>query len=320
VNEGYSVLVFPEGSRSADGKLRRFHKGAFYIAEALQLPIQPLLIHGAKDGIRKNEIYLNESQVTLKFLSPIAPDDTRFGIGYSARAKAISRYVKEEYHKLALEQETPEYFRYKLICNYLYKGPVLEWYLRIKLNLEKNYEIFHSLIPRQATILDLGCGYGFLCYMLQFLAEGRQITGVDYDEEKVATAQHGYLKTSQLEFVWHDITTYPLLRYDVIVMNDVLHYLSPEKQVEMLTKTFTALNPGGKVIIRDGITELKEKHRGTRLSELFSVKVLRFNKAENELHFISEELVRTEAARHGLQVSVINDTRFTSNVIFVVSA
>jgi 1-acyl-sn-glycerol-3-phosphate acyltransferase len=34
-DEGYSVLVFPEGSRSPDSTIRRFHKGAFLIAERL---------------------------------------------------------------------------------------------------------------------------------------------------------------------------------------------------------------------------------------------------------------------------------------------
>ena len=44
VRQGYSILVFPEGHRSADGDVHRFHRGAFYLAEQLNLPIQPLLI------------------------------------------------------------------------------------------------------------------------------------------------------------------------------------------------------------------------------------------------------------------------------------
>jgi uncharacterized protein len=320
VDEGYSVMVFPEGSRSPDGKLRRFHKGAFYLAESLQVPIQPLLIHGAHDGIRKNEIYLNESFITLKFLPPIQPDDKRFGVGYSARTKAISRYFKDEFNTLAKETETPEYYTYKLITNFLYKGPVLEWYLKIKLRLEKNYAVFQELVPQKARVLDLGCGYGFLCYMLQFLSEERIITGVDYDEEKITIAQHGYLRTERLNFVCSDIVTYPLEKYDVIMLNDVLHYLTPDKQHLVLANVFRALNPGGKVIIREGNTDLTVKHRGTKLSELFSVKLLRFNKANSPLHFISGELIRNFATQYNLEVAVMDNTRFTSNVIFVVSA
>lgn len=319
VAEGYSIVVFPEGTRSTDGKIKRFHKGAFYIAEQLNIPILPLLIHGASDGIRKNDIYVNDSHVTLKFLPAIHSSEKCFGETYSERTKKISRYFKEEHHKLSLEQEQPDYFRYKLITNYLYKGPVLEWYLRIKLSLEKNYEPFHKLIPRKAKILDLGCGYGFLCYMLQFLSEERDITGVDYDEEKIDIAQQGYLKTERLNFINSDITTFSMDKYDVILLNDVLHYLPEEKQILMLHRVFTSLNPGGRVIVREGNTELQQKHWGTEISELFSVTLLGFNKASNELHFMSGETIRKEAARFNLEVSVLDETKFTSNVIFVIA-
>lgn len=319
VLEGYSVVVFPEGTRSPDGKIKRFHKGAFYMAEVLNLPVQPLLIHGAKDGICKNDIYLNDSHITLKFLPAIEPADKQYGEMYSERTKNIGRYFRDEYNKLAGELETPDYFRYKLITNYIYKGPVLEWYLRIKLSLEKNYAPFHALIPRKATILDLGCGYGFLCYMLQFLSDERMITGVDYDPEKIDTAQYGFRRSNRLNFVCHDITTYPLEKYDVILMNDVLHYLPEEKQILMLRKTFAALHPGGRVIIREGNAELKDKHWGTQLSEFFSVTVLGFNKSVNALQFLSGETIQQEAKHHGLHVSIQDDTKYTSNVIFVIS-
>ena len=46
VKAGYSIAVFPEGTRSPDDHIRRFHKGAFFIAEKLNLDILPVLIHG----------------------------------------------------------------------------------------------------------------------------------------------------------------------------------------------------------------------------------------------------------------------------------
>jgi uncharacterized protein len=319
VAEGYSIVVFPEGTRSDDGKLRRFHKGAFYMADQLQLPVRPLLIHGAYEGIKKGDMYLNDSTLTLKFLSPVEPSDKSFGENYSERTKNISRYFRGEFMKLKSQKETPEFFVYKLITNYVYKGPVLEWYLRIKLRLEKNYEAFHQLIPMKASILDLGCGYGFLGYMLQFLSEERIITGVDYDEEKIETAQNGYLKSSRLNFYCGDVTQYPLEKYDVIIMSDVLHYLNSVEQEDLISRCFGALNKGGKMIIRDGNRDLQERHKGTQLTELFSVKLLRFNKSRNELNFISGTALKELAHRHGLLVQIQDETKYTSNVIFVIS-
>ncbi len=46
VAEGYSVIVFPEGTRSADGRIKRFHKGAFYLAAELGLDILPICLYG----------------------------------------------------------------------------------------------------------------------------------------------------------------------------------------------------------------------------------------------------------------------------------
>ena len=317
--QGYSILIFPEGTRSADGKIGRFHKGAFFIAEQLKADILPLLIHGSGEMIRKNELYVDEGLMVLKFLPRITPDNTEFGTTYSERTKKISRYFKEEYAQLAREQETPAFFRRKLISNYLFKGPVLEWYLRIKIKLEKNYEPFEQIVPRNATVLDLGCGYGFLCYLLHFVSEERQITGVDYDEDKIITASNCYSKNEKINFIHADITEYIIDKmYDIIIISDVLHYLSQEKQLSVLRKAFAALQPGGAVIVREGNKDLQQKHRGTKLSEFFSVKLMRFNKSTHDLNFMSGETIVNEAARHGFVTEIRDDTKFTSNVIFVI--
>lgn len=318
VNEGFSIIVFPEGTRSPDGRVQRFHKGAFFIAEKLNLDIRPLLIHGTWDTMKKGDFYLNDATMTLKFLPPVKPSDMQFGADYSARAKSISRYFKQELNQLALEAETPEYFRYRLLRNYYYKGPVLEWYARIKLTLEDNYKLFNQLVPDKGTVLDLGCGYGFLSYMLSFTSAGRQITGVDYDEEKVLTAAHCYSKTDRVNFIHADITTYELQPHDTIIISDVLHYLQPQQQVEVLHKAFKALNPNGRIILRDANSELTERHKGSLLTEFFSTKVFRFNKTKQELSFLKAETVVREAKAANLSVEILDNTRFTSNVIFVI--
>ena len=45
--DGYSAVIFPEGTRSEDGTIRRFHKGAFLLAERLGADLVPVLIYGA---------------------------------------------------------------------------------------------------------------------------------------------------------------------------------------------------------------------------------------------------------------------------------
>jgi uncharacterized protein len=316
--QGYSVVIFPEGTRSEDGVIKRFHKGAFYLAEVLRLPLQPLLIHGAADTIPKETFYLNTGHLTLKFLPPIGPDDKSFGEGYSERTKKISKAFKQEYQVLRNEMEVPDYFYPRLVSNYIYKGPVLEWYMRIKVGLEKNYKPFHLLLPTTGRILDLGCGYGFLCYMLQFLSSERIITGVDFDEEKIEVASHGYLRSDKLKFLCADITTLRLEKYDGIVISDVLHYLSFEAQEIVINRCIDALNPNGILLVREGNADLKERHKGTQLTEFFSVKLLKFNKSTQALNFLSGERIKRIAAAKGMSVEIDDNTKFTSNVIFVI--
>ena len=49
LKEGYSVTVFPEGARSFTGHMGTFRKGAFALADELQLPVVPLTINGSFD-------------------------------------------------------------------------------------------------------------------------------------------------------------------------------------------------------------------------------------------------------------------------------
>ena len=319
VDEGYSVVVFPEGTRSINGSIGRFHKGAFFIAEKLKLPVYPVLIHGAAEGIPKSTLYVNDENITVKILPVIENNDQRFGSTYSERTKAISRFFKEEFAKLATEQLTPFSVRHKLINTYRYKGPVLEWYLRIKLRIENYYSVFNDLVPEKAAVLDLGCGYGFLCYTLGFLSAQRVITGVDYDEDKVAVATNGYTRSERVQFHHADITRFEFGSYDTIILADVLHYLEPEQQQNLLLKCLQSINPEGKIIIRDGDADLKQRHKGTRLTELFSVKFLKFNKSTNKLNYISGKTLSEFTGKHGFKIQTIDQGKLTSNVIFVIS-
>jgi len=82
------------------------------------------------------------------------------------------------------------------------------------------------------------------------------------------------------------ITSYDIKKFDTIIINDVLHYLRPDQQESLLTKCFEGLNPGGLLLVREGDRDLKQKQKGTALTEFFSVKLLRFNKAKQALHFV----------------------------------
>jgi 2-polyprenyl-3-methyl-5-hydroxy-6-metoxy-1,4-benzoquinol methylase len=158
--------------------------------------------------------------------------------------------------------------------------------------------------------------FSVTCYNL--LRSERYITGVDYDEEKIETANNGYSRSERLKFYSADVTTFSLDKYDSIVVSDVLHYLREDDQNSLLKRCFEALNPGGRLIVREGNADLAKRHKGTVLTEFFSVKLLGFNKSVNSLNFVSGERIGQLAESSGMFVTVIDDAKFTSNVIFVI--
>jgi hypothetical protein len=98
---------------------------------------------------------------------------------------------------------------------------------------------------------------------------------------------------------------------------DVLHYLMPDKQKQLCESCIQSLNPGGRLIIRDGLTDYEKRHKGTQLSEIMSTKLFGFNKTNNELHFISKEFIETIAAENHLHVQWMDDSKFTSNITVI---
>lgn len=317
VNRGYSIMVFPEGTRSYDDKMKRFHKGAFYVAEQLKLDIVPVLLHGVNYVMQKGDWLLKNGTNSIYIHPHIKPDDTTFGKTYSERAKLIGRWMRNELERVKEQNETPRYFKEQLLRSYTYKGPVLEWYCRVKIALENYYQQFHELLPRTGKFYDLGCGYGFMTYMLHWSARGREFVGIDYDEEKIETAQHNFLRDEGISFKQGDLSKVTLEPCDGIIIADVLHYLLPEQQSELLDKCYNALNDNGILIVRDGVSELADRIKGTKLTELFSTKLLGFNKTQNELHFISRKLIDDFAVRNNMSVQVIDNAKHTANLVFV---
>lgn len=319
MDEGYSIMIFPEGSRSSDGNLNRFHKGAFYLAEKLNADIQPVMIHGAGDVSPKNEMMVKDGTINVKALPRIFANDLSWGNDYRSRQKSISQYFKEQYRLFKDEREDADYLWQKVYYNYIFKGPVLEWYGRIKWNLEKkNYDFYNNLIGQRILITDLGCGYGFMDLFLHYKNRERKISAFDYDDDKIAIAANVWNKNANLQFFAADITKTEVPSSEVIFLNDVLHYLNTDSQEKVLQKCADALMPDGIMFIRDGVAD-DIKHRNTKFTELLSTKFFSFNKKMNDLNFFKTEFIYQFAKRNNLKIEEHKHSNNTSNRLFVLS-
>lgn len=73
LSRGISVIVYPEGTRSKDGALLPFKKGAFHLAAKSQTPIIPLHIHGTRAALPKGGFLMQKNPVHVRFGAPITP-------------------------------------------------------------------------------------------------------------------------------------------------------------------------------------------------------------------------------------------------------
>jgi 1-acyl-sn-glycerol-3-phosphate acyltransferase len=185
VRRGYSIVVFPEGTRSADCSIGRFHRGAFYLAEMLNLDIIPVFLHGLGHVLPKNDFLLRKGQITVQLRERITLNDSRFSADYSTRAKQVRKYYRETFAGISREIETLDYFKSFVLHNYIYKG-VEVWHGAKKESKEiKNLEEI-----KENTVLIKDNGYGVYSFLYALSHKDIQVIAIEEDEEKVAIAKN----------------------------------------------------------------------------------------------------------------------------------
>ena len=123
VDAGFSVVVFPEGTRGDDGQIHRFHQGAFFLAENLGLPITPVMIHGAGDAFPKGELIIRRGSITMRILPTVQRGDSQL---FADSALKTSRNFRSQFMKdfasFVAEVRTVDYCKNIVLRNYIYKG------------------------------------------------------------------------------------------------------------------------------------------------------------------------------------------------------
>jgi uncharacterized protein len=94
IRNGYSILIFPEGVRSPF-MIKRFHKGAFMLAEKFNVDILPIFIKAEGDFLYKDNFFKNKGKIDLHILNRITPDNKVFGNNYEERTKSVCQYYRK---------------------------------------------------------------------------------------------------------------------------------------------------------------------------------------------------------------------------------
>ena len=195
IKQGYSLAIFPEGTRSLDGKIQRFHRGAFLTARELGLDVLPLCIHGFNYALPKHDFLLRRAGLSMEVGKRITLDQSA---DIAAVTKQIRHHYVDWYASIRNERENAAYCAPLVRLRYLYRGhdALLECRRFLKPSV---YEQIDALQGDEIVIGNAGCGVFALLAALTH--PDMQITAYEENEDLYLTAIHQELRPNNLKFV-----------------------------------------------------------------------------------------------------------------------
>ena len=91
VNSGGALLIFPEGTRSMDGKLGAGQEGVGFLVEKLNVPVIPAFIKGTDKALPKGACFLRPSKISVRFGEQILLERR---VAYSDVADCVMQAIK----------------------------------------------------------------------------------------------------------------------------------------------------------------------------------------------------------------------------------
>lgn len=176
VANGFSIVVFPEGSRAEDKNLRRFHRGAFLFAEELQLDIVPVMIHDTIDTLHRNQIFGQRRQLHVNIGKRIAHNDISFGKDSRERFKNIREFYKKEFLEQRKNIETTAYYRERILSNFSYKGFDFLKEAKQTLNATDNFKLLDNAFKNDKKTLLIDETKGVLTLAQNLVNEHKNVT------------------------------------------------------------------------------------------------------------------------------------------------
>lgn len=144
------------------------------------------------------------------------------------------------------------------------------FYTLLKLRSDPLYPgVLAALRGTRAPVLDLGCGLGLLAHALRQDGQHQSYRGVDIDAAKIArgsrVAADCGLRDVRLEVMDVGVET-PDHSGSVTIL-DVLQFLPPDAQRELLARVAPMIAPRGRLVIRTGLQDRTGRSRTSRISD-----------------------------------------------------
>jgi len=125
-------------------------------------------------------------------------------------------------------------------------------YVRFYAKLRSQWILLSRIIdflPKDGTIVDLGCGYGLLANYLSIRLKHARIIGVDLNPKRIENAKKTVKDRKNIEFLPMDFTKLDLFSCSGVILTDVLHHLSLDHQDSLLKTIYDRLDEDGILIV-----------------------------------------------------------------------
>jgi 1-acyl-sn-glycerol-3-phosphate acyltransferase len=96
LNDGWSVVIYPEGGRTPDGWAQPFRGGAAYLAIRCNAPVVPVHIEGTRRILRRGGKKLRPSATTVTFGAPLRPERDEDARRFAGRIEAAVATLADE--------------------------------------------------------------------------------------------------------------------------------------------------------------------------------------------------------------------------------
>ena len=178
IDEGFSIAIFPEGVRPEIGEtsIKRFHKGAFHIANTLNLDIVPVYFNGILQIMPKGSALSNGGTMFIEVGKRISISELRAIGDLSDQAKSLRRHYQEQMIRIHKLVSTVDELIPIVHDRYIYKGRDIDVKTRKALKAFRKYANSIQGLKNSNPCLVIDCaGLGELALILGLMYPEREV-------------------------------------------------------------------------------------------------------------------------------------------------
>ena len=175
-DRGYSIVIFPEGTRSEDCSILRFHQGAFHLANELEMDIVPMVLHGAGHYLPKKDFMFRKGIITLRTLERVKHSSRDPEQTFRAEASSYRKLLKSQYQEIASIREKCDYFKSLVLYKYAWRGwRTVSRCKKVLRDLPSLKAFIDEENPEVKNVRILNCGIGVLPLLYALVNKNVQV-------------------------------------------------------------------------------------------------------------------------------------------------